>query len=63
MKNPHIRGHGEVVLRVKKLEVMKDFNARVLGLELMEELEGIAFFKIADGYGGHIHILGMFEES
>jgi catechol-2,3-dioxygenase len=63
MKNPHIRGLGEVVLRVKNLEVMKDFYVRILGLELMKEFEGIAFFKIAEGYGGHTQILGMFLES
>jgi catechol-2,3-dioxygenase len=31
MKNPHIRGLGEMVLRVKNLGVMKEFYARVLG--------------------------------
>jgi hypothetical protein len=31
-------------------------------LELLKEFEGIAFFKIAEGYGGHTQILGMFEE-
>jgi len=39
MKNPHIRGLGEVVLRVKNLGVIKEFYARVLGLELMKEFE------------------------
>jgi catechol-2,3-dioxygenase len=29
----------------------------------MKEFEGIAFFRIADGCGGHAQILGMFEES
>ena len=29
----------------------------------MKEFESIAFFKIADGYGGHTQILGMFEQS
>lgn len=62
MKNPHIRGLGETVLRVKSLSIMKDFYSRIVGLELMKEFEGIAFFKIADGYGGHTQILGMFEE-
>ena len=51
MKNPHIRGLGEAVLRVKNLEVMKDFYARVLGLEIMKEFEGIAFWDALDYIG------------
>src|SRR5262249_17377810 len=41
---------------------MKDFYSRIIGLELLKEFDGIAFFKIADGYGGHTQILGMFDE-
>jgi len=52
MTNPHIRGLGETVLRVKDLQRTKDFYTRVIGLELMKEFDGIAFFRIADGYGG-----------
>jgi catechol 2,3-dioxygenase-like lactoylglutathione lyase family enzyme len=63
MINPNIRGLGETVLRVKDLARMKDFYERVIGLELMKEFDGIAFFRIADGYGGHTQILGMFAES
>ena len=63
MKNPHIRGLGEAVLRVKNLAEMKDFYSRIIGLELLKEFDGIAFFRIADGYGGHTQILGMFDEA
>jgi len=62
MKNPHIRGLGETVLRVKNLSVMRNFYSRIIGLELMKEFDGIVFFSIADGFGGHMQILGMFEE-
>ncbi len=63
MTNPNIRGLGETVLRVKDLARMKEFYARVIGLELMKEFDDIAFFRIADGYGGHTQILGMFAET
>jgi catechol-2,3-dioxygenase len=62
MSGTRIRGLGETVLRVKSLVRMKDFYPRIIGLELMKAFDGIAFFKIAEGHGGHTQILGMFEE-
>ena len=56
-----IRSLGEVALRVNDLEVMRDFYEKVVGLELMREFPGIAFFRLGEGYGGHTTILALFD--
>ena len=61
--NPRIRALGETVLRVKDLERVKRFYADVIGLDVLREFDGIAFLKVADGYGGHTQIIGLFHES
>jgi catechol-2,3-dioxygenase len=61
--NPRVRALGETVLRVKDLEAVKRFYTEVIGLDILQEFEGIAFLKVADGYGGHTHIVGLFHES
>ncbi len=52
-----VRSLGEVALRVNDLGVMRDFYERIVGLELMREFPGIAFFRLSVGYGGHTTIL------
>ena len=47
-----IKGLGEVSIRVKDFERMERFYEQVLGLEVLDRSEGIAFFRIAAGYGG-----------
>lgn len=42
---------------------MRAFYTTVIGLEILKEFEGITFFRIAEGRGGHTEILGMFAES
>jgi catechol-2,3-dioxygenase len=41
--NPRVRALGETVLRVKDLEAVKRFYVDVVGLDVLQELDGIAF--------------------
>ena len=61
--NPRIRALGETVLRVKDLAAVKRFYTEVIGLDLLREFDGIAFLSVADGYGGHTQIIGLFHEA
>ena len=56
-----VRALGEVALRVSDLDRSQAFYANVIGLELMERSELSAFFRIADGYGGHTTVLALFD--
>jgi catechol-2,3-dioxygenase len=60
--NPRVRGLGETVLRVKDLAAVKRFYTDVIGLDVLQEFDGIAFLKVSDGYGGHTQIIGLFQE-
>ena len=42
---------------------MQAFYADVIGLELMRRFEKMAFFKIAEGFGGHTQVLALFDRS
>lgn len=55
-----VQALGEIALRVNDLDSMQDFYANVVGLELMKRFPQSAFFRIADGYGGHTAILALF---
>jgi catechol 2,3-dioxygenase len=57
----NIMGLGEVALRVTDLERMAGFYEHIVGLELWRRFEGGVFFRIADGYGGHTRVLGLFD--
>ena len=61
--NPRVRALGETVLRVRDLQAVKRFYTDIIGLDVLQEFEGIAFLKVADGYGGHTQIVGLFHES
>jgi catechol-2,3-dioxygenase len=63
--NPTIatRGLGEIALRVNNLDAMQKFYEEVIGLRLMTRVPNCAFFKIADGYGGHTQVLALFDRS
>jgi catechol 2,3-dioxygenase-like lactoylglutathione lyase family enzyme len=63
MSNSHIKGLGEVSLRVKDLNAMQKFYEEVVGLEVLRRDESFVFFKIADGYGGHTQNLALFNAS
>jgi len=58
-----VRGIGEIALRVNNLDVMQKFYEEVIGLPLMARVPDCAFFKIADGYGGHTQVLALFDRS
>lgn len=56
-----VRTLGEVALRVNDLVAMREFYETIVGLELMREFPGMAFFRLSEGYGGHTTILALFE--
>jgi catechol 2,3-dioxygenase-like lactoylglutathione lyase family enzyme len=58
-----VRGLGEIAFRVNNLDSMQRFYEQVIGLPLMTRVPEYAFFKIADGYGGHTQVLALFDRS
>jgi catechol 2,3-dioxygenase-like lactoylglutathione lyase family enzyme len=58
-----IRGLGEVALRVSDLDAMQAFYQDVIGLELLRRFERAVFFRLAEGFGGHIQILALFDRA
>lgn len=60
-----IRGLGEVAIRCDDVGAMAAFYGDVLGLERMSgsAAEGIVFFRIAEGFGGHTQILALFGKA
>jgi catechol-2,3-dioxygenase len=56
-----ISGGGEVALRVNDLTQRTPFYEQVLGLELWQRFEGGVFVRIAEGFGGHVRVLGLFD--
>jgi catechol-2,3-dioxygenase len=62
-KHTTVRGLGEIALRVNNLDAMQKFYEEVIGLPLMTRFPNAAFFKIADGYGGHTQVLALFDRS
>jgi catechol-2,3-dioxygenase len=57
------RGLDEIALRVNNLDVMQKFYEQAIRLSLIKRFPNAAFFKIADGYGGHTQVLGLFDRS
>jgi catechol-2,3-dioxygenase len=62
-KRTAVRGLGEIALRVNDLDAMQRFYEEVVGLPLMTRFPNSAFFKIAEGYGGHTQVLALFDRS
>jgi len=58
-----IRGLGEVALQVNDLDAMQTFYDEVVDLRLMRRFEHSAFLKVAEGYGGHVQVLALFDRS
>ena len=56
-----VRALGEIALRVNDLNGMRKFYAETFGLEEIGDFGHIAFFKIADGHGGHTAVLALFK--
>ena len=59
-----VRGLGEIAIRCEDLGRMTAFYGDVLGLKQMEgnAAEGIVFFRIAEGFGGHTQVLALFDK-
>ena len=58
-----IKALGEVALRVNNLPRMKHFYQDVVGLEVLGEFPTAVLLKIAEDYGGHTQVLGLFDRS
>ncbi|MEM9754435.1 MAG: VOC family protein [Pseudomonadota bacterium] len=60
-----IRALGEIAIRCADMAAMVDFYTRVLGLEVLsgDHRSGIVFFRIAEGFGGHISVLALFDKA
>jgi catechol-2,3-dioxygenase len=58
-----VHGLGEIAFRVNNLDAMQEFYEEIIGLPLMARDSTCAFFKIADGYGGHTQVLALFDRS
>ncbi len=63
MEKSAIRDLGEIGLRVKKLDQMQRFYEEVIGLPVMRKFPDSIFFKVADGYARHTHMLVLFDRS
>ena len=62
-KGTSVRGLGEIALRVNNLDAMQKFYEEIIGLPLMARDATCAFFKIAEGYGGHTQVIALFDRS
>ena len=58
-----IKALGEIALRVNNLQQMQQFYQNVLGLEVLGGSDAAVLLKVADGYGGHTQVLGLFDRS
>ena len=60
-----IRALGEIAIRCDDLRPMIAFYEDILGLERLTGgyRDGIVFFRIAEGFGGHTTVLALFEKS
>jgi len=60
-----VRALGEIAIRCIDQPAMVTFYRDVIGLEPLNdvETEAIAFFRIADGFGGHTTVLALFHHT
>ena len=65
MRGFRIRALGEIAIRCNDLVAMAAFYEDLLGLERMSgsPCEGIVFFRIAEGFGGHTSVLALFDRA
>ena len=56
------RALGEIAIRCADMQAMVGFYEDVIGLERLwgDHSDGIVFFKIAEGFGGHTSVLALF---
>jgi catechol-2,3-dioxygenase len=62
-QNRPIKALGEIALRVSDLDTVQKFYEETIGLELMKRFPNAAFFRIAEGFGGHTQVLALFDRS
>ena len=62
-QNKPIKALGEIALRVTDLDAQQKFYEETIGLELMKRFPNAAFFRIAEGFGGHTQVLALFDRS
>ncbi|MEZ5934869.1 MAG: VOC family protein [Alphaproteobacteria bacterium] len=57
------RALGEIAIRCADLEAMAAFYRDIIGLDHLsgDHRDGIIFFKIAEGFGGHTAVLALFH--
>ena len=62
-RNFKVRALGEIAIRCHDLNGMMAFYRDVIGLEVLADSrsDGIVFFRIADGFGGHTAVLALFR--
>lgn len=58
-----VKSLGEVALRVNNLPEMRRFYQEVLGLEVLGSSASAVLLKVADDFGGHTQVLGLFDRS
>jgi len=58
-----VKALGEIAIRCADLDSMSQFYQNIIGLEHFSgnHKDGIIFFKIAEGYGGHTSVLALFR--
>lgn len=56
-----VRSLGELGLRVRDLHSARDFYRDTVGLEIFEEGEGYAFFRVGEAVEGHPQLLVLFD--
>ena len=59
-----IRALGEIAIRCADMPAMVAFYEGILGLERLTggARDGIVFFRIAEGFGGHTSVLALFDK-
>lgn len=64
LSRPPFRVHqlGEIAIRCRDIDVMFEFYRDIVGLEVLRDTrdDGIAFFRICAGFGGHTTVLTLF---
>ncbi len=58
-----VKSLGEVALRVNNLPEMMRFYQEVVGLEVLGAFGSAVLLRIADDFGGHTQVLGLFDRS
>ena len=57
------RALGEIAIRCADIKAMAEFYENVIGLARLSGgySDGIVFFRIAEGFGGHTSVLALFQ--